>query len=150
MEIDLDSQGFKSVANPSDSIPDCVFLSKRQTLNSNRAICVIQLEQLPQDVHAYLKNIRTKTAFKVGFFPFLWGLGLQVVFICPGAISLKDFASSFVAKIDNQWAIIQSVYLVDPEKNEFISKRTWGQILTGKYQDVILKQLKGKYREVGT
>jgi hypothetical protein len=51
MEIDMTCQGFKPLLNPGDSIPGCDYLSKRQTLNSNRAICVIKLAELPQDSH---------------------------------------------------------------------------------------------------
>ena len=150
MEINLEAQGFKLVANLGDSISGCVYLSKRQTLFSNRAICVFRLTDLPEDINAYLKMIRNKIAFKVGFFPLLWGLGLQVILICLGATDIKESASDFVAKVDNQWAIIQSVFLVDPEKNEFISGITWGQFLTGKYQDEISKQLSVKYKKVRT
>ena len=150
MELNLENQGFKPIANPSDSIPGCVYLSKRQTLNSNRAICVIQLAKLPDDIQKYLMTVRTKVAFKVGFFPLFWGLGLQVILICPGISSINEPISSFAAKVDNQWAIIQSVFFVDPEEGNFIARRTWGQFLTGKYQDEIFRQLQNNYHNVST
>lgn len=106
MDLNLENKGFKTIANPGDSIPGCVYLSRRQTLNSNRAICVIQLGKLPDDIQKYLMTVRTKVALKVGFFPLFWGLGLQVILICPGISSINEPISSFVANVDNQWAII--------------------------------------------
>ena len=95
-------------------------------------------------------TVRTKVAFKVGFFPLFWGLGLQVILICPGISSINEPISSFAAKVDNQWAIIQSVFFVDPEEGNFIAGRTWGQFLTGKYQDEIFRQLQNNYHNVST
>lgn len=141
MKLNLEKYGFKSIDVPSGLGTDCILLLKRQTLNMNRAICVIRLDELPKNVDAYLKHVRTKVAFKVGFFPLLWSLGLQVVLICPGATCMKARISDFVAKVDNQWAIIQSIYFVDPVKCELIEARTWGQYVTGKFQDEISRQL---------
>jgi hypothetical protein len=150
MKLDLSTLGFKTIENPDRITPGCVYLAKRQTLNTNRAICVIQLDTLPDDMESFLKRIRKKVAFQVGFFPYFWGLGLQVVLVSPGATRLTAHISNFVAKIDNQWAIIQSVFFVDPIKAEFISARTWGQIVTGKFQDEITRQLSTCYRNIST
>lgn len=150
MKVDLSDLGFRPVNDPGSLISGCVHLSKRQTLNTNRAICVIEIKELPDDMESYLKSIRNKVAMKVGFFPLLWGLGLQVVLVCPNAAGLNAQISKFVAKVDNQWAIIQSIFFVDPIKAEFISARTWGQVVTGKFQDEIFSQLSQCYRNVGT
>lgn len=148
MKLDLVNLGFSPIETPSGLIPDCVYLAKRQTFNTNRAICVIQLSALPRDVGAYLKSVRNKVAFKVGFFPLFWGLGLQVILMCPGATSLEASVSDFVARVDNQWAIIQSVFFVDPIKAEFIEARAWGQFVTAKFQDEISRQLEASYCNV--
>ncbi|MDH5180170.1 MAG: hypothetical protein OEZ39_16045 [Gammaproteobacteria bacterium] len=150
MELNLEKQGFKPVANPGAAIPDCVYLAKRQTLNTNRAVCVVQLDQMPADLKVYLKSVRSRVAFKVGFFPIFWGLGLQVVLVCPGITSTTESVLEYVAKFDNQWAIIQSVFFVDPDKWEFKAGRSWGQFLTGKYQEEIFRQLQVTYRDVST
>jgi hypothetical protein len=147
MELDLTDLGFKPVQNPGTVIPGCIHLSKRQTLNTNRAVCVVRLHTLPVDVDTYLEAVRNKVALKVGFLPLFWGLGLQVVLVCPGSTGLETRASDFVAKIDNQWAIIQSVFFVDPDRGEFIEARTWGQLVTGKFQDEIARQLATNYRK---
>lgn len=150
IKLDLADLGFRPVEDPGSLISGCVYLSKRQTLNTNRAICVIELKELPDDMESYLKSIRNKVAMKVGFFPLLWGLGLQVVLVSPNSTELKAQISKFVAKVDNQWAIIQSIFFADPIKAEFISARTWGQVVTGKFQDEISSQLSQCYRNVGT
>ena len=80
----------------------------------------------------------------------LWGLGLQVVILCPNITNVKLSPKDYVAKIDNQWAIVQSVFFVDPEKGEFIEGRTWGQYITGKFQDSISKELQVNYANAST
>ena len=105
MQLNLENESFKSIANPGAFISGCVYLLKRQTINSNRAICVIRSSSLPKNMDSYLRTVRANAAFKIGFFPFFWGLGLQIVLVCPGAPSLEENGSRFVAKVDNQWAI---------------------------------------------
>jgi len=85
----------------------------------------------------FLKRVRGAVARKVKFFPFLYGVGIQVIVLCPGITTAIQEPLDYVAKVDNQWAIVQSLYLVDPRKGEYISAKTWGQFLTGKFQSAI-------------
>lgn len=148
MKLDLEEFGFKTVRGIDNSIPGCLCLLKRQTLNTNRAICVVQLDKTPKDLNSYINSVRTKVAFKIGFFPLLWVLGLQIVIICPKIMNFKP--ADYVAPVNNLWAIVQSAFFVDPVKMKFIEGRTWGQYVTGKYQDAISSQLKLTYRKLGT
>lgn len=148
MKLDLQEHNFKTVEGIEHSIPECICLLKRQTLNTNRAICVVQLDELPKELDSYIASIRKRVAFKIGFFPLFWALGLQVVIICPKIMNFKPAA--YVARANNFWAIVQSVYFVDPIKMKFIEGRTWGQYVTGKYQDAISTQLRSKYRKLST
>lgn len=150
MQLSLSEHEFKAVDGYENNIPECICLLKRQTLNTNRAVCVVQLSSIPNDINYYISNLRTRVAFKVGFFPLLWGLGLQVVILCPNITNVKLSPKDYVAKIDNQWAIVQSVFFVDPEKGEFIEGRTWGQYITGKFQDSISKELQVNYANAST
>lgn len=150
MQLSLNEHEFKSVQGYKDKIPECICLLKRQTLNTNRAVCVVQLPEIPSDINSYISSLRTRIAFKVGFFPLLWGLGVQVVILCPGITKENLSPKDYVAKVDNQWAIVQSVFFVDPQKGEFIEGRTWGQFLTGKFQDSISKELQANYTNVST
>ena len=56
-----------------------------------------------------------------------------------------DFARH-VALIDNQWAIVQSLFLVDTADGSYSSARSWGQFVTGKYQDAIAEVLSHHFR----
>ncbi len=81
----LEGHGFRDVQISQEKLPECVLLLKRQTLNTNRAVVVIELEELPAELVTYLKRIRGIVARKVRFFPLLWGVGIQVVLVCPGS-----------------------------------------------------------------
>lgn len=150
MLLSLSEHKFKTVQGYESRIPECVCLLKKQTLNINRAVCVVQLSEVPKDMGAYLKNLRTRVAFKVGFLPLLWGLGLQVVIFCPNITDVKLSPQDYVDKIDNQWAIVQSIFFVDSQKRKFTEGRTWGQFITGKFQDSISKELQASYAKIST
>lgn len=61
----------------------------------------------------------------------------------PPAAPLERRAPSFgelqkgVDRFDNQWGIIQSVFVFDTETGERWEARTWGQVVTGRFQDAI-------------
>ena len=142
MNFNLDITNFKLVDEPQIIHKNCVRLLKYQTLNLNRAIAILELEEVPEDIEGFILQLRKKIAFKVNFFPLLWGVGIQMVIISPG-ISSKDInPNSLLAKVDNQWAIIQSVFLVDPITRELIEGRSWGQTISRKFQDEIASKLK--------
>jgi hypothetical protein len=135
---------FGQVANIKN-IPDAVLLLKRQTWNTNRAIIVVSPKQIPSDVHGYLIQIRNRVAFKCGFFPLFWGIGVQVV-VATGLLEDSINPAEHVNYVDNQWAIIQSVYLVDLDKKTYRTGRTWGQFITGKFQDAITDVLSKEFQ----
>jgi hypothetical protein len=134
----LATHGFRRVADVS-GIPNASLLLKRQTWNTNRAVVVVSPRQSPGDIRAYLRQVRNRVAFRCGFFPMLWGIGIQVVLVAPDVLQIN--ASAHVARVDNQWAIIQSIFLVDPVSQTYDSARTWGQFVTGKFQDAIAAAL---------
>ena len=74
MQLSLSEHDFKAVQGYKDKIPECICLLKRQTINTNRAVCVVQLPEIPSDINSYISSLRTRVAFKVGFFPLLWDL----------------------------------------------------------------------------
>jgi hypothetical protein len=141
--------GFREVARPSESVPDAWALLRRQTLSTNRAVVVVAPASTPRNLASYLKQVRRRAAFRCKFFPLLWGLGLQVVIVSPGIAAADIDLGQLVSRVDNQWAIIQSVFLVDPDARSFRSGRTWGQVITGKYQDAIEEVLKAHFRARG-
>lgn len=131
----MSTHGFRDVAEPDRTIPGALLLLKRQTFNTNRAVVVVTLPEAPLDLRAHLRDLQGRVAKRCGFIPFLWGIGIQVVAISDAA-SAPD-PKGHVAKVDNQWAIIQSLFVVDVPRRQFREERTWGQVITGKFQDAI-------------
>ena len=131
------AHGFREVAARASAGPAGELLLKRQTWNTNRAIVVAALHSAPRDLTRYLRELRSQVAFLCGFLPLFWGIGIQVIIVAPGITQCGIDPQRHVALIDNQWAIIQSLFLVDPKAQCCQSARTWGQIVTGKYQDAI-------------
>ena len=117
--------------------PNVELLLKRQTWNTNRAIVVAALPEVPSDFASYLRGLRRWVAFRCGFFPFFWGIGIQVILVVPGLARSSLDPTKHAARMDNQWAIVQSVFLVDPSAQIYRSARTWGQFVTGKSHDAI-------------
>jgi hypothetical protein len=140
LESALAPMGFRRVKEGgADSV--CSTIWKRQTLNMNRAVAVVHLDALPDDLAPSLKKVKKEAAFRCGFFPFFYGIGTQLVLIIDGAISQKLDVLRCVDKFDNQWSIIQSIFVVQSGTGLIESGKTWGQVFTGKFQDAILAAL---------
>ena len=133
----MGAHGFREVAGAARSIPDADLVLKRQTWNTNRAIVVVSLAEVPVDFTGYIHRLRRSVAFRCGFFPVFWGIGIQVVIVAPGLTQSGIDPSQHVARVDNQWAIVQSVFLVDPVARAYRAGRAWGQFVTGPYQEAI-------------
>jgi hypothetical protein len=131
------THGFREVALPASSLTEIVLLLKRQTWNTNRAIVVVNFASVPADFDRVLPGIRDEVARLCGYIPFFWGIGIQVIAVGPGFASSGINPKKHVALVDNQWAIIQSIFLVDSSSQSYLSGRTWGQVVTGKFQDAI-------------
>jgi hypothetical protein len=136
--------GFSEVVEASKAIPNVELLLKRQTWNTNRAIVVVTPPEVRSDFARYFRKLRRRVAFKCGFFPFFWGIGIQVILVVPGLAQSCLDPNKLISRIDNQWAIVQSVFLVDPTVHGYRSASTWGQLVTGKFQDAIADVL-GQY-----
>ncbi|MCF2858776.1 hypothetical protein L1286_14920 [Pseudoalteromonas sp. SMS1] len=149
MELSLVEYGFKKVEEAEVMLPGCSCLLKKQTLYMNRAVCVVELSQLPENFSSFIFQLRRKVAFKIRFIPIFYVVGIQVIIVCPNIASAVIDPSKYVAKFDNQWAIIQSLFLVDPMSKTFVQARSWGQFVTGEYQESISRQLSLNYMLVG-
>jgi hypothetical protein len=115
----------------------CRVLLKRQTLNINRAVAVIYVDALPNDLQPLLRKIKKETAFRCGFFPLFYGIGTQLVLVTSSEDSSGIDPVRFIDKYDNQWSIIQSVFIVRTGVGLVATARTWGQHISAKYQDAI-------------
>lgn len=105
----------------------------RKTWGSNRAVVLLSVDEHIDPVD-YLKRVRKEIAGQIGYFPFLYTLAFQV--ILEGPLGEKPLSEA-VDTYDNQRQIVQSVFVVDMEARESDSMRTWGQVISGKYQDAI-------------
>jgi hypothetical protein len=117
----------------------------RKTWNTNRGIACIRV---PPGGRAgeTAQAIKIDLGKALGYFPFFYGIGLQVVCLVP---SIDASTASHVDTIDNQRSIVQSLFTVDLERGVFAAERTWGQVITGRFQDAIeaaLKELFGDFR----
>lgn len=135
----LGAHRFRRVDDPNSDL-----LLKRQTFNTNRAVVVVSPSSVPADFRTYMNAVSRGVASRCGYIPFLWGIGIQFVAVAPG-ITVIDPAHH-VSLVDNQWAIVQSIFLIDPERGEYRSARTWGQFITGKFQDAVERVLKEHFQ----
>lgn len=141
----LQPHGFKDVPEASPALSGGVQrLLKRQNWNTNRAVVVASVLERPQELGAYIRQLREIVAKRCGYLPVLWPIGIQVVIGTPGALQVDP--APYLALVDNQWALIQSVFLVDPQRSEYREARTWGQYVTGKFQDAISTVLARHFR----
>ncbi len=139
LSIALAPHGFRLLRHRRDAI--CAAIWKRQTINSNRAVALVEVSSLPTDPSPLLKAIKKEAAFRCRFFPFFYGLGTQVVLWVTGEQPTETKLQPYVDKFDNQWSIIQSIFLIHDNVGLISSARTWGQLLTSKYQDAIAAAL---------
>jgi len=142
----LASHGFRPVVTRKYLLSEEALLLKRQTFNTNRAVVVIRRQQFGRDFDAELKQLKRAVARECGFIPFFWGIGIQVVVLVETIREWPPALAQYLAVIDNQWAIVQSFFIVDRERGEYRSARTWGQVFTGKFQDVIDGVLARQFR----
>ena len=76
LESALEPMGFRRIKEGGAGSV-CSTIWKRQTLNMNRAVAVVHLDALPDDLAPLLKQVKKEAAFRCGFFPFFYGLGTQ-------------------------------------------------------------------------
>jgi hypothetical protein len=111
----------------------------RKTWNTNRAVVLAEAtaECSAQELAQATHRIKLEIAKLVGYFPFFYGVGLQVVWL--GAVNLRetDDLGRFVDTVDDQRAVLQSFFCVDLRSWRMQQGRTWGQVVTGKFQDAI-------------
>lgn len=140
----LKTHGFKDIAAAGQMPAGIKLLLKRQNWNTNRAVVVASVPESLQEFGAHVRQLRDEVARQCGFIPVLWPIGIQVIISGAGTVEVDP--APHLALVDNQWALIQSVFLVDPQRGEYREARTWGQYVTGKFQDAISRVLACHYR----
>lgn len=115
---------------------------KRRNINMNRAVALLQFSDAAQSPGELAQKIKVPLGKAIGYIPFLNELGLQIIIAGPGLLAWSKNLNSHLDKINNQRVILQSLHFVDLTARHSISARTWGQVITGRYQDAIENGIK--------
>ena len=113
----------------------------RKTWNTNRAVAHLRAPAGDGDLGELAQSLKMQLGQSLGYFPFFYGLGLQVVWSGEGILGRAQRLESSVDSVDNQRCIIQSIFVVDFAESRFVQARTWGQVITGKFQDRIAEHI---------
>lgn len=110
---------------------------KRKTWNTNRGIALLSMPPGAQHPGEYALDVRVAAGKAIGYIPFLYELGLQLVLCGPGIVERGKGLDRYVTRINNSTVLLQSLHLVDETAGLSLSVRTWGQIVTGTFIDAI-------------
>lgn len=136
--------GFRRVGElPGDDGIGWMAAWTRKTWNTNRAAAVIRMPDAGRHPGEYAREIRKPVGRALGYLPVLYPIGLQLVLVGPGVAGHGGDISDYVSRINNFTVLIQSIHLVDPDTRIAVTSRTWGQYITGKFQDAIVQALTG-------
>lgn len=124
---------------------DEIVVWKRKSFNINSAIVLIKLDEKDNNevksLGKYSKSIKKELGKIIKFTPCFYELGLQIIYYGEDIIDLSYDLNKYVDKINTFTVILQSIHVIDIKNNKSKSVRTWGQIVTGKYQDMIERNI---------
>jgi hypothetical protein len=109
-------------------------------LNTNRAVAVLRRPEGNFAIGPFCRRIKWRLLWHTRFVPFLYEVGLQVVLVGNGleeALDDPERLRQVVDKVSNQFVVLQSVFVVDESAKRYACARTWGQFVTGQFQDAI-------------
>jgi hypothetical protein len=113
---------------------------RRCTWNTNRAVAVVRRPEGDFDVRTFCRRIKWRLLWRTRFIPFLYEVGLQVIVVGDGLEEVIDDPRRLRGVVDmasNQFVVLQSVFVMDESAKRYSCARTWGQIITGQFQDAI-------------
>lgn len=140
LEAKLAPHGFKAVD------PDAALAARgvrklfhRKTWNTNRGVVLAEPGALR--IAELVAIMRHEAGAFLG--SSWWSqLGLQLVVVVEGArLPTEQELRPYVDAVNTQGVLIQSVFAVDPSTKQWTQARTWGQVVTGKFQDAIAAAL---------
>lgn len=119
----------------------------RKTWNTNRAVFVARLEVCDaQSTRSQVEVLRRESGRVFG--SSWWSqLGLQIVFVSEGPPPEESVLRSLVASFNTQGILIQSLFAVHLGTLDWTSARTWGQVITGPFQDAIAEAIEDLGKE---
>jgi hypothetical protein len=113
----------------------------RKTWNTNRAAVHLRAPEAG-DLGELSQAVKMQLGKELGYVTFFYGMGLQLVWSGDAILDRASRIERAVDPIDNQRCIVQSIFVVDLEKAKCAQARTWGQVITGKFQDQIERSIK--------
>lgn len=135
LEARLGEQGFVRKEHPVQ-VEDLSWdgLWVRKTFNTNRAAALLRL---PPGAHPgqLSRRLALPIGRVAGYLTFLYPVGLQLVWVGRGC--LRDDLQTYVDAIDTQRSVLQSIFVLDLDGPRTCQARTWGQVITGRFQDAI-------------
>jgi hypothetical protein len=108
---------------------------RRRTLNTNRGIALLSADGMEQEPGALAQGSKRSVGKALGYFPFFYELGPQTV-LCGRGLTTSGLGR-WVDAYNNQRVVLQSLFLVDLSAWDWAQARTWGQVLSGTFQDAI-------------
>ena len=114
-------------------------LWKLKTFNINRGVALVETDAatLPEPLANFATRVSGPLGKQIGYFPFFYPLGLQVVIVGRGILVSQEALKKGLDLLNNQTVLVQSIHAVDTEARDSVSVRTWAQFATGKFQDAI-------------
>ena len=111
----------------------------RKTWNTNRGVA---FATLPSSVDLAYAVEQVRAAARVPLKHSWFGqLGLQIVFDADGPPPPVPLLAAHIDRINHQGILVQSIFAIHAATGERTEARTWGQVVTGKYQDAIAAAL---------
>jgi hypothetical protein len=110
---------------------------KRKTWNTNRGIALLAPPDSVAHAGEYALEVRVAAGKGIGYLPFLYELGLQLVLAGPGLLRKADRLNDYPTQLNNSTVLLQSLHVVDLDARAAQSVRTWGQFVTGPFIDAV-------------
>lgn len=112
----------------------------RKTFNTNRGVVLLEPPREASScarVGALTQSLKLSVGKAAGYFHFFYPVGLQFIWFGPCSLTDEAALAASVDTFDNQRAIAQSIFVFDTQTRRHVGTRTWGQVVTGKFQDAI-------------
>lgn len=117
-----------------------------KTWNINRAVVVIEPFSAVEDLRKFVRIVKRQLTKPLGYFPLLYSLGFQIIVVGHQTSKWTPRPSQVVDKFDNQISVAQSIFIIDADTEEATGATTWGQFISGKFQDEIWRVLRDHFR----
>jgi hypothetical protein len=93
---------------------------KRKTLNMNRGIALLSLAGCEDHPGELVRSVRRALGKALGYVPFLYELGLQVVLFGPRLFERAAGLHHFLHTANTCTVVLQAIHIVDPDVNRLI------------------------------